>query len=72
MSLCRRCGAVFGCAMADRDAAGETGERQDAPCWCTLLPAVAPLSREAAAGCWCADCLRRFIAEAERGPAAIS
>lgn len=62
MSLCSRCGAVFHCAMAEAAATD-----QASPCWCTLLPAAAPLPREAAAGCWCADCLRRFIdAAAER------
>jgi hypothetical protein len=34
MSTCSRCGAEFGCAMAD----GAT-----APCWCTKLPPVVPL-----------------------------
>ncbi|MGZ8289803.1 MAG: cysteine-rich CWC family protein [Telluria sp.] len=51
MSTCARCGAEFGCAMADR---------LDAPCWCTELPAVVPVPGEAAA-CWCPACLRNQI-----------
>ncbi|HEV7816837.1 MAG TPA: cysteine-rich CWC family protein [Janthinobacterium sp.] len=57
MSLCSRCGAPFACAMADPG--------DGAPCWCTLLPAAAPLPPPAAAGCWCPACLRGFIAAAE-------
>jgi hypothetical protein len=51
MSICTRCGAEFGCAMADG-----SGE----PCWCTRLPAVVPVPGEAA-GCWCPACLARHI-----------
>jgi hypothetical protein len=47
-----------------------TGQAQ--PCWCTLLPAALPLPREAAAGCWCPDCLRRLIAETGQGQASAS
>jgi hypothetical protein len=53
--------------MADDAVAAQAG-----PCWCTLLPAVVPLPREAAAGCWCADCLRRHIAEAGIGSGAAA
>ncbi|WP_084677070.1 cysteine-rich CWC family protein [Massilia niastensis] len=57
MSTCTRCGAAFGCAMAD----GASG-----PCWCTLLPPAVPVPQEAA-GCWCPSCLRAHIAE-QQGP----
>jgi len=67
MSVCARCGAVFGCAMAD----GGDGQ----PCWCTALPAVVPVpapdlarggnpAGQAGAACWCPACLRRHIADA--------
>jgi hypothetical protein len=39
--------------MADPGAAG--------PCWCTALPAAVPLPRDAGAGCWCPQCLKRHI-----------
>lgn len=52
MSTCTRCGAEFGCAMAD-------GAQQ--PCWCTALPAAVPVPA-GAAGCWCEACLRAHIA----------
>jgi hypothetical protein len=51
MSTCTRCGAEFGCAMADGS---------DAPCWCTQLPPVVPVPG-AQAGCWCPACLRAHI-----------
>jgi hypothetical protein len=54
MSLCTRCGATFGCAMAD----GGEG-----PCWCTELPPVVPVPG-VEAGCWCPACLRAHIAAA--------
>ena len=54
MSTCSRCGATFGCAMADGS---------DGPCWCTELPSVVPLPGEGAA-CWCPACLRAHIAGA--------
>ncbi|TQK05319.1 cysteine-rich CWC family protein [Herbaspirillum sp. SJZ107] len=58
MSTCTRCGASFGCAMAD----GGTG-----PCWCTALPPVVALpSLDAGApapGCWCPTCLEQHIAQ---------
>ena len=60
MSICTRCGAPFGCAMAD----GGTE-----PCWCTTLPPVVPVpvTRDAAQGnapgCWCPACLRQHIAQ---------
>ena len=47
MSVCTRCGAEFGCAMAD----GATE-----PCWCTALPPAVPVPQEAA-GCWCPACV---------------
>jgi hypothetical protein len=56
MSLCTRCGAAFGCAMADG---------LDAPCWCTALPPIVPVPG-LDAGCWCPACLRAHIAETER------
>ncbi|MGX4640985.1 cysteine-rich CWC family protein [Massilia sp. SYSU DXS3249] len=52
MSQCTRCGATFGCAMAD----GGAG-----PCWCTELPPVLPVPG-VDAGCWCPACLRAQIA----------
>jgi hypothetical protein len=59
MSLCTRCGAIFGCAMADGS---------DGPCWCTALPPMVPVPLPGApavdAGCWCPACLRAHIAEA--------
>jgi hypothetical protein len=57
MSTCTRCGAEFGCAMAD-------GNDDGAPCWCTKLPPVValPLVGEAA-GCWCPACLEQHIAQ---------
>ena len=60
MSICTRCGAEFGCAMAD----GGAG-----PCWCTTLPPVVPVpaaqagAGDAAPGCWCPACLRQHIAQ---------
>ncbi|MGZ3184318.1 MAG: cysteine-rich CWC family protein [Telluria sp.] len=60
MSTCTRCGAAFTCAMADG---------ADAPCWCTALPAVAPVPPEAA-GCWCPACLARHIAAQQELPQA--
>jgi hypothetical protein len=61
MSTCTRCGAIFGCAMADGG---------DGPCWCTTLPAVVPVpapvpsdKNGAAPGCWCPACLRQHIAQ---------
>ncbi|MDN4053821.1 cysteine-rich CWC family protein [Massilia sp. YIM B02763] len=57
MSTCARCGATFGCGMADPDGAG--GE----PCWCTRLPAVVPLPEPGQrSGCWCPACLEQHIA----------
>jgi hypothetical protein len=55
MSTCTRCGAPFGCAMADG---------LDAPCWCTELPPAVPVPAEAL-GCWCPQCLRDHIAQAQ-------
>jgi hypothetical protein len=54
MSTCTRCGAAFGCAMADG---------ADGPCWCTELPPIVPLPG-VDAGCWCPACLRAHIVEA--------
>ena len=53
MSQCSRCGAAFGCAMAD----GAEG-----PCWCTELPPVVPVPG-VDASCWCPACLRAHIAQ---------
>ena len=55
MSVCIRCGATFGCAMADG---------LDGPCWCTALPAVVPVPG-GEAGCWCPACLTLHIAAQE-------
>jgi hypothetical protein len=33
------------------------------PCWCTALPALAPLPAESAAACWCPACLQQHIAQ---------
>ncbi|MDC8757775.1 cysteine-rich CWC family protein [Janthinobacterium fluminis] len=60
MSICGRCGAAFGCAMADPGAAE--------PCWCTALPPVVALPAAPGGACWCPDCLRRHIA-AQTAPA---
>jgi hypothetical protein len=62
MSICTRCGAPFGCAMAD-------GSSE--PCWCTTLPPVVPLpvqdaGQGTAPGCWCPACLRQHIAQLGR------
>lgn len=53
MSACSRCGTVFSCAMADPGAAE--------PCWCTALPPLVALPREAGAACWCPACLKQHI-----------
>jgi len=50
-STCSRCGAAFGCAMADG---------LDGPCWCTTLPAALPVPG-AEARCWCPACLRAAV-----------
>ncbi|MCS0661149.1 cysteine-rich CWC family protein [Massilia terrae] len=52
MTICTRCGAPFGCAMAD-------GSPE--PCWCTRLPPAVPVP-DGAAGCWCPACLEQHIA----------
>ncbi|MFC4929347.1 cysteine-rich CWC family protein [Massilia sp. GCM10023247] len=57
MSLCSRCGAAFGCAMADA---------APGPCWCTELPPAVPVPG-VDANCWCPDCLRAHIAAAALG-----
>ena len=51
MSICSRCGAAFGCAMADK---------LDGPCWCTSMPAVVAVP-VAEASCWCPACLKLHI-----------
>jgi hypothetical protein len=61
MSKCTRCGAEFGCAMADG---------ADAPCWCTALPPVVPLPG-VQAGCWCPACLKAHIASETDGRAEV-
>lgn len=48
MSICIRCGAVFGCAML--------GE-MDGPCWCTELPPAMPVPGKET-GCLCPVCLK--------------
>jgi len=61
MSQCSRCGAPFGCAMAD----GNAG-----PCWCTTLPPVVAVPG-ADAACWCPACLRAHIAQAAAENSAV-
>lgn len=62
MSTCSRCGAQFGCAMADG---------LDAPCWCTRLPPLVPVPADGAgpqaSGCWCSTCLEQHIAQRDPG-----
>lgn len=54
MSTCSRCGAAFGCAMADGGSE---------PCWCTRLPPLLPVPEAGArTGCWCPACLEQHIA----------
>lgn len=61
MSRCTRCGAQFGCAMADG---------LDAPCWCVSMPPlVAVPAADEASGCWCPACLKAHL-EQQGGPAA--
>lgn len=68
MSICKRCGAAFGCAMVDGG---------DGPCWCTQLPPVVPVPNVAGAdvpatgagaesACWCPACLKAHIEERTR------
>ena len=52
MSTCTRCGAEFGCAMADGAAD---------KCWCMALPPAVAVPSDAL-GCWCEACLRAQIA----------
>ncbi|MES2258834.1 MAG: cysteine-rich CWC family protein [Pseudomonadota bacterium] len=60
MSVCKRCGATFGCAMVDGNDGG--------PCWCTALPPVVPLPAATDVTCWCPACLRLHIAEIKPNP----
>ncbi len=62
MSVCARCGAAFGCAMADG---------LDGPCWCTEFPAVVAVPA-VDASCWCPACLKLHIAERESSPKTAS
>lgn len=55
MSVCPRCGATFGCAMADA---------LEGPCWCTSMPAVVAVPG-VDASCWCPACLKLHIAAQE-------
>jgi hypothetical protein len=65
MSTCSRCGAQFGCAMADGS---------DGPCWCTELPPIVPVpvpvpgAPGVDTSCWCPACLRAHIAGAASPP----
>jgi len=61
MNLCERCGAGFGCAMADPGAAE--------PCWCSRMPPLPAAAYRlsdggsaSAASCFCPDCLRALLA----------
>nr|WP_308633438.1 cysteine-rich CWC family protein [Massilia sp. YIM B02443] len=58
VSICTRCGAGFGCSMADGGSE---------PCWCTALPPAVAVPLDAA-GCWCPDCLRAYIAAHPKPP----
>ena len=62
MSVCKRCGASFSCAMVD----GNDGT----PCWCTAMPPAVPVP-SAATGltCWCPDCLKQHVAGKNQQPA---
>lgn len=67
-TLCPLCGADNRCAMEREKATGET----QPPCWCVSTafpPGLLDRLPEAARGqaCICADCVRRFAAEAQRG-----
>ncbi len=62
MSVCSRCGAAFGCAMADGGSE---------PCWCTALPPVIPVPG-VEVGCWCPACLRAQIEQAAGDPLTVS
>ncbi|GAB2859928.1 hypothetical protein GCM10027277_30580 [Pseudoduganella ginsengisoli] len=54
MSICKRCGAEFHCAMAD----GNDGS----PCWCTAMPPAFPVpSGDTDVTCWCPACLKLHI-----------
>jgi len=52
VSTCSRCGAAFGCAMAD----GIPG-----PCWCTTMPPVVAVPADGITSCWCPACLKLHI-----------
>lgn len=54
MSVCKRCGAEFSCAMVD----GNDGT----PCWCTAVPPAVPVpAPETDLSCWCPACLKQHI-----------
>ena len=61
MSTCTRCGAEFGCAMAD----GGAG-----PCWCTELPPIVPVPG-VDASCWCPACLKLHIDQQSSSPSEV-
>jgi len=46
---CSRCGTSFGCGA------------QMAACWCQQLPRLDPARIDAAAGCYCPDCLKALV-----------
>lgn len=54
-NVCPACGARFTCGMA----AGLEA------CWCASLPPVLAVPAADAGQCYCPDCLRKVIAEAE-------
>lgn len=69
MSVCKRCGAAFSCAMVD----GNDGS----PCWCTAMPPAVPVPAVSAdpvtdLTCWCPACLKQHIAEREARRAAVN
>ncbi|MDP3844709.1 MAG: cysteine-rich CWC family protein [Oxalobacteraceae bacterium] len=69
MSTCMRCGARFACGMVD-------GHNQ-APCWCSSLPALpaaaigATSDAGAPSSCLCPACLRATVATLAPPPAAL-
>lgn len=54
-NICPACGAAFTCGMT----AGLEA------CWCASLPPVLAVPAADAGQCYCPECLRKVIAEAE-------
>jgi hypothetical protein len=55
LTRCPRCGNTFGC-----------GARLSS-CWCQALPPLDPGRIEAAAGCYCPDCLAELVRQQAAG-----